>query len=471
MKNDRNALKPSKLLLHLIDFFFKNHQLFPRKQTILPALLLLCFSITSLLSAAQCIVTPPPLTCPIAGAIPLTNGMSVSSGNTYTATGVSNFTNITMNGGTLVVCGTLNVTTTFAFNSGNIYVAPGGTLNINHSAAVVFGANSNIYNYGNVTFQVSIVTGTNNVICNCALSSNFTVAFNQMVIQGPNTYFINNGTFNSSFFIVQSTNSANVVCSGPGSVINTGIMINQFANAFNSPNGASCVHITGQIINSQAMTASPNVQICYIAGSVNVVQGPNFGSATVNNNCATCSIPLSTGITEPKAVCYDSKVHVSWTADAETACSGYAIQRSADDIHFDDALQVECQGQNAGPVDYSVELPANYSLKQEYVRLKRTETNGNASVSSSMSVNCDPGIMVAIYPTMVTSGSVTIHSDQRIESVIMYSMDGKQVQLFEIDGDQKEVVIALGDQVAIGQYLLTVKTEHTRVDKLLRVVR
>ena len=53
----------------------------------------------------------------------------------------------------------------------------------------------------------------------------------------------------------------------------------------------------------------------------------------------------------------------------------------------------------------------------------------------------------------------------------MYSMDGKVVQQFHVDGNQKEIVIEIGHQVAIGQYLLTVLTESTRVDKLLRIVR
>lgn len=432
-------------------------------------ILLCCFSGISFVSNSQCLTVPAPLSCPIAGAIALTDNTTLTAGNTYTLTGTSSFTNITMNGGTLVVCGTLNLAN-FTFNSGTIYVASGGSLNVNTSASIVFGSNSNIYNFGSVYFASSIVTGTNNIIYNCLISSYFNIPFNQLVIQGPNTYFINNGIFNSSYFIVQSNNSANVICSGTGSVITTGIMINQFANAFNSPNGPSCIQITNTIINSQPMTTSPNVDICYVAATVSVVSGPGFGSATVNNNCTSCSIPLPVGIITSSATCYDLKLHVNWTVDSETDCAEYHVQRSDDGIHFNDALAVACQGTSPAPTEYSVELPSGFTAKQEYVRLKRTEMNGNAAVSNTMVVDCSLGLTIDIYPTMVTTPYVTVNSDKPITSIALYGMDGKLVQTFEV-GDKKEVVIEIGSQVAIGQYMLTVKTDMTRVDKLLRVVR
>jgi len=428
------------------------------------------FSFSTLFSNAQCIVAPPPLTCPIAGSIELTEGASVNTGNTYTVSATSNLNNITMNGGDLVVCGSLNLSN-ITFNSGNLYVAPSGNLTVNNSTAVVLGNNSSIYNYGNILFQVSIVTGTNNIIYNCALNSVFNIPFNQMVIQGPNTYFINNGLFNSNFFIVQSTNSPNVICSGNGSAITTGIMINQFANAFNSPLGISCIQITNQIINSQPMTTSSNVQICYQAALVNVIQGPNFGNATVNNSCTSCSIALPLEIVELKASCFSNKIHVTWSVESEPSCAEYTIQRSTDGFIFEDAIVVECQGNSTSQLQYTAVLPVNYLAEQEYVKLKRTETNGGTLTSNTINVICPTVTTISIYPTMIVTPFITVNADQWIESITMYSMDGKVVQRFPVDGSQKEIVIEIDNLVAIGQYMLTVLTESTRVDKLLRIVR
>jgi len=468
MKNYQVVLISSgQMNRHMLFFGQDSH--FSTEKTFLKSLfLLIFFSIVTYFSDAQCL-TPVPVPAPDPGNIVLTNGASVNSGNTYQFTGTSNFSNFTMNGGTLIVYGTLNITNTFAFNSGTIIVAPGATHNITHSAAVVFGSNSNIYNYGTTTFNVSIVTGSNDVVYN-AQGATFTVAFNQMVIGGPNTDFVNNGMFNSSDFIVQSNNSPNPVCLGAGSAINTGVMINQYGNAFTSPSGASCVQITNQIINSQPMTNSSNVNICYQAGSVSVVQGPNFGAATINNNCSTCAIPLPLGVSGTKAICFDSKIRFSWSMDSEMDCAEYAVQRSSDGQHFEDAIHVECQGQGASSAEYSVDIPANYLLKEEYVRLKKTESNGTVLTTDPLSVNCEPGVMVTIYPTMVFNDLITVNSEQNIQSVTMFGMDGKEVQRFAIDAGQKMAVIQLNSQLAIGQYLLTVQTEHVRVDKLLRVM-
>jgi hypothetical protein len=289
-----------------------------------------------------------------------------------------------------------------------------------------------------------------------------------MVIQGPNTSFINNGTFTSSYFIVQSNNSPNVVCLGAGSAISTGIMINQYANAFNAPSGTACVQITNTILNSQPMTLSPNVQICYMASSVSIGQGPNFGNATVNPNCPSCSVALPVGITNIVAHCFDAKLRVGWTSESEADCSTYLVQRSDDGLHFTDDLVVECQNTGSQPTEYYVEMPSGFKQKAELVRLKRTTASGNETYTDPITVDCSGGFTVDIFPTLVTDGSVTILSDMRIEGITIYSLDGKTVKTFAVT-EEKKATIDVGD-IALGQYLLTVQTEHVRVDKLLRIL-
>ncbi len=416
---------------------------------------------------SQCLAVPAPLNCPIAGSIPVVEGMTLTAGNTYTVTGVMNINTLTMSGGTLVICGTLNLAN-LTFNSGSIYVAQGGTFNYtNGSTALVMGANSNIFNFGVTNFSCSIVTGPNNLIFNCLVTSVFTTTFNQMIVQGPNTYFVNNGSFTSSFFIVQSTNAANPVCSGPGSSIVTNTMINQFANAFSSPSGPSCIQITQNIINSQPMTASTNVSICYNSGSVNVIQGPAFGSATITNPCVSCSVVLPTGIVSTTAECDNLNIRVNWLTDSEPTGAVYDVQHSEDGSVFNDVAQVICEEATLEPQSYSTEIPGGES---GYIRLKRTSETNETTYSQLLSVNCSDEPSILIYPTMVTGSEVNILATEPIESIVMYSMDGKLVERFQAQ-DKKEVVINIGSDVAIGQYLLTVKTRNTRVDKLLRLAR
>lgn len=421
---------------------------------------------------AQCAVVPPEPNCSVSGAIPLTNGASVNTGQTYVVTGSSTFSNITMNGGTLIVCGSLTISNTLTYNSGTLSIPSSGTFNyVGSGSALVLGSNSTIYNYGNFTSGVSIVTGANNLIMNCSITSQFTIPFNQFVIQGPNTQFANNGSFNSSFFIVQNSNSANVVCSGTGSVISTGTMINQYANAFVSPGGASCVQITNQIINSQPMTSSSNVVICYNSSTVGVSGSPNFGAATISNPCSSCSVPLPTELVTSSAGCENMKIQVSWSAESEQTCEEYVIQRSENGFTFEDAMTVSCQNNlSPDPAVYAVELDPLSNTEEEYIRLKRVDNSGEEIVYDVLQVDCSKDLSIYVYPTWVTDDWITVTAPERIESIILYSMQGKQVQSFLVE-DEKETSIRLNPEVAIGQYLLSVKTKNYRNDKLLRILR
>lgn len=420
-------------------------------------------------AAAQCIAAPAPVSCAVPGATPLANGDNITAGITKVVTGTSTFSGITLNGGTLIVCGTLNLSN-ITFTSGTIYVTAGATLNVNVSTSVVFGSNCTIYNFGTIYFGGSIVTGSNNLIMNCVSTAFFNIPFNQFVLQGPNTTFVNYGMFNSSFFIVQSTNSPNPVCSGAGSVITTGIMINQFSNAFTSPSGESCIQITNQIINSQPMTATPNVNICYIAGSVSISGSPNFGSATVNNNCPSCSVALPVGITDVSGDCYNSSISLRWVTQQEEDCSTYKIQLSADGIEFIDAADVPCQGTGNTAQEYYCELPNGSVTALDYVRVKRTDLNGNSDYSNAIALDCSVGSQVDIYPTFLVDPFITVKSNERIIAIVLYGMDGRIVRSFDIDQDQKKVLLNVGEDTAVGQYLLHIETENTRVDKLLKIM-
>lgn len=412
---------------------------------------------------AQCVTPPAQPTC--SGGTALIDNDNLTTGITKVVTGTSSFSNLTLNGGTLIVCGTLNLNN-ITFNSGTIYVCAGAALNVNTGASIVFGANCAIYNYGTTYFASSIVTGSNNLIMNCSITAYFNIPFNQFVLQGPNTQFVNYGTFNSSYFIVQSNNSPSPVCSGTGSVIITGIMINQYANAFTSPSGPSCIQITNQVINSQPMTSTPNVNICYYGSSA---AGLNFGSATVTLNCSSCSVPLPVEDIQFEGNCLDGLLHLNWTVTSEQDCSVYAVEFSEDGTQYQNIRQVNCQGPSTTPLQYSCNIE-NLPLMNYYARIKRTDMDGNeTSYSSVIPVNCIEGSIVDIFPTYVVGSTITVKSDDRIVAISMYGMDGRKIKNFDIAPDQKVITLDIGSATALGQYILTVETPATRVDKLIHV--
>jgi len=432
------------------------------RQLIAITLFAFSFLILNQTASAQCVVPPAQPSC--SGGTELVNNETLPVGVTRVVSGTSSFSNLTLSGGTLIVCGTLNLSA-ITFSSGTIYVCAGGNLNVNTGASVVFGANCTVYNYGSIYFASSIVTGTNNLIVNCSIGSYFNIPFNQFVLQGPNTQFVNYGIFNSSYFIVQSTNSPNPVCSGAGSVIITGIMINQFANSFTSPSGFSCIQITNTVINSQPMTATSNVHICYFGSSA---AGLNFGNATVSLNCSSCSTPLPVDVIQLAGSCSNNILQLDWTVESENNCADYDVQVSDDGTTFANIRQVSCAGPSTAQLSYSCAVEVG-SVQQYYVRVKRSDVDGNETYSSTLTLNCLAGSTVDIFPTYVVGTQVTVISDDRIIAINMYAMDGRKVKSFDIEPDQKTVVLDIGGDTALGQYFLTVETPAARVDKLIHV--
>lgn len=417
---------------------------------------------SSIESHAQCVAPPVQPSC--ASGIALVDNDNLTLGVTKVVSGTSSFSGLTINGGTLIVCGTLNLTS-LTFTSGTIYVCSGATLNVNTAAAVVFGNNCNLYNFGTTYFASSIVTGANNLIVNCTTSSYFNIPFNQFVLQGPNTQFVNYGIFNSSYFIVQSTNSPNPVCSGLGSVIITGIMINQYANAFTSPSGPSCIQITNQAINSQPMTATANVQICYYGASAS---GLNFGNATVSLNCNSCSVVLPVDVIQLAAACLNSNVTLNWVVQSEDNCSDYDVQISSNGVDFQNVRQIQCNGPSATELSYSCSIEIA-PLGAHYIRVKRSDFDGNEDYSSTVILNCLEGSTVDIFPTYVEGTQITVTSDDRIVAINMYTMDGRKVKSFDLEPNQKVIVLDIGSDTALGEYFLVVETPAARIDKLIHV--
>lgn len=377
----------------------------------------------------QCLVPSPFPGCNPAGSVLLVDGASINIGQTHRFSGSATYSSLTLNGGTLIVCGNLTLNA-LTVNSGNIYVQSGSTLTIfNGGAAIPFGSNTHIYNYGSVIFRVSIVTGSNNTIFNCTSTSSFTVPFDQFVLQGPNTFFVNNGQMQSSFFIVQSTNASNCVCLGPGSVITTNTIINQFANAFNVPVGNACLNVTQNVINSSSVTSNSSLLVCLATG-INIISGPNWGSATVSPNCPSCSVPL------PVELLYfsgynDQRINIlNWSTASELNNCYFILQRSDDCIHFTDISQVEGAIHSNTVLDYSA-VDDNIEYNQiYYYRLKQVDCNGDSHLSNIIALTSiyDPDNSWMVWPNPSHS-NVHIQGVEPILAIQLFNTMGEEIKV------------------------------------------
>lgn len=269
-------------------------------------------------SFSQCIPQTPSPDCSSIVAPTLTEGTVVGAGQTYVVPSSISLTTITMDGGELIVCGGATLTiNTITFNSGTLSVAAGGTLNIiTAGTAMVMGANSTIMNYGTINMANSIVIGNNCLVANVSSTSIFMTPFNQIVVQGTNAQFVNNGQVQSSF-IVNSSNTTVPWCLGPGSQTVTGILINQYNFGFAVPSGSACLNVTNFMSNSQPLTDTPNLVFCYNASTVTVSGSPNFGNATVMANQPSCIVLLGYMYDNLNGQVYQGNVHLNWTIEKQ----------------------------------------------------------------------------------------------------------------------------------------------------------
>jgi hypothetical protein len=163
-------------------FNTKNH---PMPKTIFLSLLLI--SCLSLSSFSQCLTSLPPPACN--GTEPLvTDGETLNGGTTkwyYGATAMIN--SLTLDGGTLVVCGDLTVDK-FYMDRGTIFIRPGGRFVIGSGvgAGLQFKGDCSIYNYGtcevqrNLSLENNATAATPNKVINASSSSVFKCPINTL---------------------------------------------------------------------------------------------------------------------------------------------------------------------------------------------------------------------------------------------------------------------------------------------------
>lgn len=411
---------------------------------------------------SQCLVPPAAPSCSPAGATALVNNDVIPAGQVRTINGNASYNSLTVSGGTLVVCASLTLNT-ISFSSGTLIINPGASVLINSSSAIVFGSNSSIINYGSFKITSSIVTGQNNLFFNASTSSVFTIAFNQFVIQGPNTYIINNGVLNASYIITQSSNSPGPICSGAGSYMVCNFMINQFANAFLSPSGPSCINITQTIINSQPMTATPSVMICYQASNVSIIGSANFGSATVNSNCPSCLVALPIRLTSLSGVCSGSEAVLRWTAEDETGLEKYVIEKSNNGLDFYTVGTVN-PTHTSGSHHYNYSLSLSDAGSDHYFRIKELSSNNDYAISEIIFADCSIDETV-IYPSE-TSDLFTLKSSKGIQAFSLFDLAGRLIR--QEKAENRKLYVVDVSEFSAGTYIVKMLlTSHETVCKKL----
>lgn len=345
-------------------------------------------------AASQCTppVTPPVITC--GTGTPLVDNAVISTGQTYSFNGTNGaFSNISINGGTLLLCGSVTITN-LNFN--------GGTLVINPGAVVTFDGNfsagdNNFFNAGTVVFNFNIsIQGTNTFVYNAAGAS--------MTVNGSFTIFnaglfINNGATVAQGIIL---NSGADICFGPNSTSSTTSIVNNETNAVIVPTGTACVSYSTSFTGNNAVTATPSLIICQNPGA-SAPAPVVTGAATLVSGCTSCSVALPLKLLTFQGKLRGTEVVLEWKTDWEENMKSFAVERSVDGQDFETIGAVTPHNR---PSTYTFTA----SLKDNsYFRLKMIDEDGRFTYSPMLLMKVPAaGFHMSVLSNPVTGSYIAL---------------------------------------------------------------
>ncbi|AXY74865.1 hypothetical protein D3H65_13100 [Paraflavitalea soli] len=352
---------------------------------------ILLYLATTFQTMGQCVPPVPPPVIACGTGTPLADGVSINAGQTYFFNGVGgSFSNITVNGGTLLLCGSVTIT--------NVNVNS-GTVVINAGASVTFNGNfnagtNNFFNAGTVVFNLNVaVQGTNTFVYNASTGS---ITINGTLAVFNSGLFINNGTAIANDILI---NSGASICLGPNSTSHTASITNNQTNVVTVPTGTACVSYSNSFTGNNPITATSSLKICQMPGASAPVPAVP-GAAIITANCTSCSSLLSVlplKLLSFKGRYTTEQAYLEWTTTWEEHLRSFIIEHSENGQAFNSIGEVKAHNQ---PSTYTFTSPIH---GDGYYRLKMVDIDGRFTLSSVVRLKATTtGLQLTILSNPVT---------------------------------------------------------------------
>lgn len=446
----------------------------PKTLTQIVCVLIMLFSSSSMIHA-QCVTAPPLDSCN--GSEPLLNDHETLNYGTkkwYYGAAVT-YNDLTLNGGTLVVCGDLTIDK-FYIDSGTIIVRPGARFVIGGGIGfgVGFRGNCALYNYGkvevirNLSLEGNYASASKpNIVMNVTPSSVFKMSNQYFVINNPCSFFVNNGKSEFHGLIIDPGAATGSVCLGNGSETKMTVLYNKKLASYSVPSGWACLNVTEYSQFNDTLTRSPNLNVClgprHYSDSSCRPWGckPNaWGAANLFRGCNMCLEIQSLTVTINNFSITDqyAQKQLNWTASVNPGSEvDFYIERSGDGKNYFriDSLPVN-KGARLSQFTSTDKSPLpGYS----YYRIAGVNRlSGHRIVSNTLKTSGSVQTTLAVYPNPFTSSiNINFKSGTRPTIVELYNMQGKLVYSHAVSsGDIKALQLKLPDNLSAGNYLLKV---------------
>lgn len=334
-------------------------------------LILLFFVILSIHVSSQCTLPRAAPTVDCASGIPLQDNAQINTGQVhYIATTGGTFSNITLQGGTLVVCGSATINNT-NFNSGAIVVKAGGSITFNGSFNT--GSTLSFYNYGSATFNEPVnVQGASNFVYN---APGATMQVNGSIVLFNSGEFINEGTAIAQQIQI---NSGATFCLGPGSASAVTSLSNDAINPVTVPAGRACLSYSNSFTGNASITTASNFDICQQPTASAPNPSSVIGSATLQTNCSSCPMMIPTPLLLISFLGSEMNgtAILEWKTALEEQLDKFIVEKSVDGRKFEPVGEVAAKNE---PSTY--EFRVNISEKT-FFRLQMVDQDRKVRYSS-----------------------------------------------------------------------------------------
>jgi hypothetical protein len=400
-----------------------------------PVMVILCFQFNL---AAQCKPALPSQPCTGTEPMVLDNEVINLNSTKWYYGSATTMSSLTLNGGKLIVCGDLTIDK-FYMDSGQILINPGARFVIGSGigAGLELKGKSEIYNYGTLECQRNLslqggwaTASTPNILMNVTNASVFRMPNQYLVINNPNSWFINGGTAQCWGIITDNQAAASSVCLGIRSVTQMAILINKVANAYNVSVGSACIYVFQLSQFFGPLTNNHNLFVCLSASHTSdascIPHGctpNNWGAAQVFTNCNTCAslAALPSGFTSFALKEINGINQLIWELDREITASIFYIEQSGDGLHF--SILDSLESGKSKSFSYADRSPA---FSTQYYRIRCINRNSGQSIMSKTITNTDVQNKLLVYPSPFTDAFyIRPASGEIIQRVLVTGPDGR----------------------------------------------
>ena len=167
----------------------------------------------------------------------------------------------------------------------------------------------------------------------------------------------------------------------------------------------------------------------------------------------TCPTALPLNTITFSASLTNQVVVLNWTTMNEINCKSYSILRSRDGINFESIGSVNCNNKiSLSDYEYTDVAPLGGI---SYYRLQEVDFNGDVSYTEIRQVGTDKWY-VSVMPNPFTNQTELVVSGLGTQKVTVRVIDMSGKELYQLNNINADRKIALGEDLALGVYLLQV---------------